>query len=240
MLQSLIIMLREGIEASLIVGIILGALARAEASDRGRAVWGGVAAAVVVSFATGAVLFWTVGELAGQAEYLYEAGAITLAIVVLTWMVFWMRTQARTLSSDLRGRVGAAAVGGSALAIATVAFVAVAREGVETALFLFTATESTSVTGSLLGAVTGGAIAITLGVLVYRGTARLDLRRFFTYTSLALFAFAAYLIVSLSEVLEEAGIEGGMGAGLSLAALYTIGVGTLYFRPSVGSRNAAR
>ena len=240
MLQSLIIMLREGIEASLIVGIILGALARVDATDRSRAVWLGVAAAIAASIATGALLFWTVGTLEGRAEYLYEAGAICLAIVVLTWMVFWMRTQARTLSADIRARVGQAAIGGSAFGIAAVAFVSVAREGVETALFLFTATESTSPAATLTGATVGGAIAVTLGVLVYRGSARLDLRRFFTYTSLALFAFAAYLIVTLAGVLKEAGSEGGMLLGLTLAVAYIAGVGTLYLRPSVLSRNAAR
>ena len=191
-----------------------------------------MAAAIAVSVASGAVLFWTVGELQGDAEHAYEAAAIVLAVVVLTWMVFWMRGQARTLASELRKRVGAAALGGSTFALAAVAF---AREGIESSLFLFTATEQSTPLAAAVGGSLGTLVAIAVGVIVYRGAARLDLRQFFIVTSLALFAFAAYLLVTLAEVLGETGLQGGTGIGVVLAVSYAAVVGTAYLWPSAAT-----
>ena len=237
MLQSLGVMLREGLEAALVVGIILAYLRKVGARERAAAVWVGVAAAVGTSVLIGAVLFWTVGELDGRAEMLYEGTAMLTAVVILTWMVFWMRRQARTAGNLLRDRVAHALSSGSAVALASVAFVAVAREGAESALFMFTATQESTPVQALIGGAVGAAVAVGVGVLVYRGTAHLDLRRFFMVTSAILFVFAAYLLHGAIEEFAEAGLLGGeemaeIGSFL-VAAGYAATVAWLYFgRPA--------
>src|SRR3954469_6821069 len=134
---SFVIVLREGFEATLLVGLILGVLHKTGQREHRRAVWIGVAAALAASVVIGAILFAAVGELEGSAEALYEGTAMLLAACVVTWMVFWMRKQAKTIGGALRSQVGDAVAHGGGLALAAVAFVAVAREGLETALFLF-------------------------------------------------------------------------------------------------------
>lgn len=234
MTASLFVMLREGLEAALIVGIILGYLRKTDGAGEARWIWLGTAAAAAVSVASGALLFATVGELEGRAEQAYEAAAMLLAVAVLTWMVFWMRRQARTLGSELRSRVHGALASGSRLALASVAFVAVVREGVESSLFLFTSTQESTPVQSFAGAALGLLAAVALGVLVYRGTTRLNLRQFFTVTSLGLFAFAAYLLVGAFEELGELGVLGseevGEVGGFVAAAVYVAVMGALYLR----------
>jgi high-affinity iron transporter len=237
MLQSLGVMLREGLEAALVVGIILAYLRQVGAADRAAAVWAGVAAAVGVSVLIGGVLFWTVGELEGRAEMLYEGVAMLTAVVVLTWMVFWMRRQARTVGNALRDRVALALSSGSGVALATVAFIAVAREGAESALFMFTATQESTPLQAFLGGAIGTAVAVGVGALVYRGTAHLDLRKFFTVTSAILFVFAAYLLHGAIEEFAEAGLLGGEEVAevgsVVVAAGYAVTVAWLYFgRPA--------
>src|SRR3954451_11853342 len=135
---AFVIVLREAFEASLVLGLVFAFLNKTGQRDRhGAAVWQGTAWAVLVSVAMGALLFATVGELEGKGEAIYEGSAMLLAAVVLTWMVFWMRKQAKTIGGALRTQVGEAVAHGGGLALAMVAFVAVAREGLETALFLF-------------------------------------------------------------------------------------------------------
>ncbi len=243
MVQALIVMLREGLEAALIVGIVLAYLRKVGAGDRATAVWIGVAAAVGVSIAMGAILAWTVGAMDGRAAHLYDGTAMLLAVGVLTWMVFWMRRQARTLGNDLRDRVALALGAGSGAALATVSFVAVAREGIETALFLFTASSTSSAAAIVAGAAVGGAAALAIGVAIYRGSARLDLRQFFTITSMLLFAFAAYLVIGAFNEFAEAGVGGealGEVAGVVAAVVYGAAVAVAYFGRLAPSRNAAR
>ena len=237
MLQSLGVMLREGLEAALVVGIILAYLRKVGARDRAAAVWAGVAAAVAVSVLMGGVLFWTVGELDGKAEMLYEGTAMLTAVVILTWMVFWMRRQARSVGNALRDRVALALSSGSGIALASVAFIAVAREGIESALFMFTATQESTPEQALIGGSIGTAAAVLVGALVYRGTARLDLKKFFTVTSAILFVFAAYLLHGAIGEFAEAGLLGGEGmaeVGSVVAAVgYGVTVAWLYFgRPA--------
>jgi high-affinity iron transporter len=233
MLQSLGVMLREGLEAALVVGIILAYLRKVGAADRVAAVWAGVAAAVAVSVLLGGVLFWTVGELDGKAEMLYEGTAMLTAVVVLTWMVFWMRRQARTVGNALRDRVAEALSSGSGIALAAVAFIAVAREGFESALFMFTATQESTPAQAFIGGAIGTAVAVGVGALVYRGTAHLDLRKFFTVTSAILFVFAAYLLHGAIEEFAEAGLLGGEevaeAGSVVVAAGYAVAVAWLYF-----------
>jgi high-affinity iron transporter len=125
---------------------------------------------------------------------------------LLTWMIFWMRNRARTLRNEIEGRTQAALDAGSAVGLAFVVFVGVAREGVETALFLFSSVEGSSPLVSLVAAIIGGVAAIGLGYLFYRGSHRLNLRTFFTATSVLLLLFAGYLLAFGLHELAEAGL----------------------------------
>ncbi len=201
-----IVMLREGFEASLIVGIVLAFLNRTGRRDAFVAVWIGALAALLLSAFAGIVLFAVGTELEGRAEYLWEGSAMLAAAVLLTWMIFWMRRQARTIRKDLEGQVQSALAAGSSLALGLVAFVGVLREGVETALFLFGSVENSNAAVSLASAAVGLALAIGLGYAFYRGSERLDLRRFFTVTSGLLLVFAGWLLAGGLEEFAEAGV----------------------------------
>jgi high-affinity iron transporter len=200
------LMTREGLEASLIVGIVLGYLAKTENRRYFGLIWLGTAAAVAVSVATGATLFFTVGELEGRAEQIFEGLAMLSAVAVLTWMIFWMRKQAANIKRELEARLASAIAAGSALGLASVVFFAVLREGWETALFLFAIGESSSPLATAIGAAVGLAISISLGVAIYMGSRRLDLRQFFTVTGLLLIVFAAGLLAHATHEFQEAGL----------------------------------
>src|SRR4051794_41273214 len=214
---SFVIVLREGFEATLLIGLILGVLTKTGQREHVRAVWIGVAAALATSVVIGAILFAAVGELEGSAEALYEGTAMLFAAAVVTWMVFWMRKQARTLGGHLRSQVSTALVAGGGMALASVAFIGVAREGLESALFLFASVGDDGIATTVIGGAFGALAAVTLGYLFYRGTVSLDLRRFFMVTGVLVIGFAAYLIAGGMHELGEAGggelLEAG-GAGL--------------------------
>jgi len=208
---SFVIALREGIEAALIVSIVLAYLKQVGASDRSRLVWWGAGLAVVLSAALGTVIFFAGAEFEGTAEEVFE-GLVTLAAVgVLTWMIFWMRRQGSRIKSELQEKVDTALVSGG-LALAGLAFFAVLREGIETALFLFAAAKGTAVEGTpaapaaqVFGAVLGLALAVVLGVLLYRGGIRMNLRSFFRVTGLILIVVSAGLFAYSLHELQEAG-----------------------------------
>jgi high-affinity iron transporter len=228
---SFVIVLREGFEAALLVGLILGVLNKTGQREHTRYVWMGVGAALACAVVIGAILFAAVGELDGNAEKLYEGTAMLLAAAVVTWMVFWMRKQARTLGGHLRSQVSSAIVAGGGLALASVAFIGVAREGLESALFLFAAVSDDGIVATVFGGALGAVAAVTLGYLFYRGTIRLDLRRFFMITGVLVIGFAAYLIAGgMHEFGEAGGGETIEMAGPILAALYGIGLATFYLR----------
>jgi high-affinity iron transporter len=228
---AFVIVLREGFEATLLVGLILGVLNKTGQRQHARSVWIGVAAAVVSSSIVGAILFAAVGELHGNAEKLYEGTAMLLAASVVTWMVFWMRKQARTLGGHLRSQVSTAVVAGGGLALASVAFVGVAREGLETALFMFASVGDSGVAETVVAGGLGAVAAVVLGVLFYKGTIRMDLRRFFMVTGVLVIAFAAYLIAGgVHELAEAGGGEALDVIGPVMALLYGIGLATFYLR----------
>src|SRR3954462_1956418 len=192
---AFVIVLREGFEAALMIGLILAFLNKTGQRERhGRSVWLGVVAALCSSVVIGAILFAAVGELEGSAEMLYEGTAMLFAASVVTWMVFWMRKQARSLGGHLRSQVSSAIVAGGGFALASVAFIGVAREGLESALFLFASVGDDGVATTVIGGSLGALAAVTLGYLFYRGTIRMDLRRFFMVTGVLVIGFAAYLI----------------------------------------------
>jgi high-affinity iron transporter len=226
-------MLREGFEASLIVGIILAFLNRSGRREGFAAVWAGALSALVLSVGTAGLLFVVGAELEGRAEKLFEGGAMLFAAALLTWMIFWMRRQARTIKRELEEQVEHALATGSAFALALVAFVGVLREGVETALFLFGTVEGSNKLLASTSATVGLAGAVLLGYAFYRGSARLNLRRFFTVTSVLLLVFAGWLLAQGLHELAEAGvfpesltILGAAFAALAGPTLY------LYLRPA--------
>ncbi len=226
---TFVITLREGFEAALIVGLILAYLAKTGQRQQATAVWWGVAAAALTSVAIGATLFLSVGELEGTSEMVYEGATMIFAAALVTWMAFWMRKQAATIGSHLREQVSESLRAGGAIGLATVAFIAVAREGLETALFLFASTENSGPVLAVAGGVLGLVAAVGLGVAFYRGALKLDLSKFFTATSVLVIAFAAYLVyggihefsqASGSELLEVAAPVAGVLYGCSLAWIY--------------------
>jgi high-affinity iron transporter len=206
---AFLVALREGIEAALIISILLAYLRQIKQTDKQHLVWVGAGLAVVVSVAVGAVIFAAGAEFEGKGEQVFE-GLVTLAAVgVLTWMIFWMRRQGARVKSELQDKVDAALMTGGA-ALGVLAFIAVVREGIETALFIFAAAKGTAVdTGGvweqLLGAALGLALAAVLGVLLYRGGIRMNLRTFFRYTGALLIVVAAGLFAFGIHELQEAG-----------------------------------
>ena len=226
-----VVMLREGFEASLIVGIILAFLDRTGRRGSFWPVWVGTFAAVALSVGAAALLFAVGAELEGSAEAMFEAVTMLLAAALLTWMIFWMRRQARSIKHDLETQVESALASGSALALGLVAFVGVLREGVETALFLFGTVESSNGAVAAISATVGLAVAIVLGYAFYRGASRLDLRRFFTVTSALLLVFAGYLFASGLHELADGGVlpENDL---LLLGSFFAVAVPTLllFFR----------
>jgi len=231
-LGSFVITLREGFEAALIVGLIMAYLKKTgNLRNHARTVWIGVGLAIGFSILLGTILFVSVGELEGTAERLYEGIAMIIAAVVVTWMVFWMRKQASTIGSHLREQVGASLLAGGGLALATVAFIGVAREGLETALFLFASVGDDGVLATVIGGTAGFIAAIGLGVAFYRGALRLDLKRFFTVTGVLVIAFAAWLLSgAVHEIGEVAGNEFLEGIGPVVGAIYGIVLAAIYLR----------
>jgi high-affinity iron transporter len=225
-------MLREGFEASLIVGIVLAFLNRTGRRDGFAAVWAGASAALALSVAVGIGLFVVGAELEGTAEAVFEGTTMLVAAGLLTWMIFWMRRQARSIRKELEGQVQSALATGSSLALAVVAFVGVAREGVETSLFLFSSVEGSNTVVSLISAALGLAAAIGLGYAFYRGSSHLDLRKFFTITSGLLLVFAGWLLAMGLHELAEGGVIPESEV-LLLGAFAALAAPTLwlYFRP---------
>lgn len=192
MLPSILLAFREGLEAALIVGIVLGALRKLGHLEQRRAVWRGVATALVASLAAAIGLNLIGARLEGPAEKAFEGVTMLLASGVLTWMIFWMQAQSRFIRARLEANVREA-VTGSGRGLFGLAFVAVFREGLETALFLTAAALTTTLWETILGGLLGLAAAITAGWLIFATTVRLDVRRFFQVTGVLLILFAAGL-----------------------------------------------
>jgi len=207
---AFLVTLREGLEAALIVSILLAYLRQLGRLELSRDIWWGVGAAIGVSLLVGGVIFGLGAEFEGRAEEIFEGLISLTAAAVLTWMIFWMRKQGAGIRAELQGRVESALVGGG-LALASLSFVVVVREGVETALFLFATTKATSDSGAtgggqLLGGLLGLAVAIGLGYLVYQGGVHLNLRSFFRITGGLLIIVAAGLVAYGVHELQEAGL----------------------------------
>ncbi len=205
MLISLLLVLREGLEATLIVGIVFSFLRKSGQLSQARYAWAGCLAAVALSglLAFGINAIGT--RLEGTAEQLFEGATMLFAVAMLTWMIFWMRRQARNIKGELEGKLALALRGGHTLALFGVTFFALFREGVETALLLGAASFQADGSATLVGALLGLAAATVLGYLVYAAAVRLNLRLFFNITSLLLLVFAAGLVTRSVHEFQEAG-----------------------------------
>jgi high-affinity iron transporter len=206
-LTALLIMLREGFEAALVVAIVYAYIRRIDRPDLVGPMWQGIAAAGALSVGAGVVVHLTMENLVGRPRLLAFAAVSMLAVVVLTWMIFWMRRQAHRIKGELQGSVDQAiAAGGDVrLAVMGVAFLAVAREGLEAALFMIAAATTEDGWAVLIGALIGLAAASALGFLVVLGGRRLPMRQFFTVTGLVLIVFAAGLVSRTVLWLQAAG-----------------------------------
>ena len=205
-LSALVIALREGIEMTLIAGIVLAYLTQLGARRAHRWVWLGIGAAAAVSVGFLGLLNVLNAEFTGATEQIFEGVTMLLAAGFLTWMIFWMLRQARYLKGELhRAVLETLAAGGAAWGIFLLVFFAVVREGVETALLLFAAPGG----GKLLGSVLGLAAAIAVGVLIYAFGRRIDLRTFFKVTGVLLVFFAAGLVTHGVHEFVEAGVISG-------------------------------
>lgn len=200
--------LREGVEAALIIAIICAYLARTGNRHAFRPVFAGAGLAIGLSVVLGVGLFVTVGAFEEPYEQLFEAATLLLAAAVVTWMLFWMRRQARSVKSELHSAVDRALDQGSVLALAVLAFVAVIREGLETSLFLVGQANSADdgAIWILVGALVGLAVAAVLGVGFYQGSRRIDLASFFRWTGVALVFIAAGLLSTAVHELLEIGV----------------------------------
>jgi high-affinity iron transporter len=206
MLATLVIFLREGVEGSMIVAILLAYLNRIGRRDHFRDVFLGVGAALVLAAAGGVIVYETIRSYDGsRVQTIFETATYLIAAGVLTYMTFWMRNHARSLSAELRARTDAAIDGSTRLGLALLAFQAVGREGLETVVFTLAIVFSTSTAGALSGAALGLAGALTIAFVIYRLGHRLNLARFFTVIGVLLMVFAAGLLANSVENMQQLG-----------------------------------
>ena len=198
---AFLITLREGLEIAIVLAILISYLVKTDRAGEVAAVWRGAAYAAGICLVAGIAIQIAVGGLHGSVEKGVEAVIALAAASVLTWMIFWMREHARTMGADLRRQVAEATTAG---ALATIAFVAVLREGLETVLFLLSAeTASSSGTSVVVGGLAGLAVSVVLGRVFYSAGHRLNLRTFFNVTGVLLILFAAGLVGKFFHELRE-------------------------------------
>ena len=222
MFSNFLIGLREGLEASLVVGILVAYLVKTGRTGRLVPLWVGVALAALASLGFAAVLHLTANELSDRAEQIFAGVMSIIAVGFVTWMVFWMRSTSRTMKSELHGKLDAAAEMGS-VAIAIMAMVAVAREGLETALFLWTNEKAMGAASHpAVGGLLGLGAAILLGYLIYRRAIAIDLGKFFKVTGALLVVVAAGVLAAGVHELQEAAVIGGEDAvALDISGWYS-------------------
>jgi high-affinity iron transporter len=203
--------LREGVEAALIVSIVLAYLAKTGNQRYFGRIWAGVVAAIGVSVGIGLVLWMTIGGLEEPAEQVFEGLTMLLAAAVVTWMLFWMRRTSANIRGELHAGIDRALTDGGAWALSILAFTAVIREGIETSLFLLgqvtaAAESEVGALSTLVGALIGMVIAIGIGYAFYRGAQVINLRTFFRWTGIALIFIAAGLLSHAVHEFVEIGV----------------------------------
>jgi high-affinity iron transporter len=214
--------LREGVEAALIVSIILAYLAKTGNQRHFGRIWLGAGAAVALSIVVGLVLFTTIGGFEEPAEQIFEGFAMIIAAGVVTWMLFWMRRTAANIKAELHAGVDRALVEGGMFGLTVLAFTAVIREGIETALFLMgqATAAGTQASSTLVGAVLGLLLAVGIGYALFRGARVINLRTFFSWTGIALIFIAAGLLShGVHEFIEAGWISFGTGTAFDISGI---------------------
>jgi high-affinity iron transporter len=212
MLSTFLIALREGLEAALIVGILVAYVVKIDRRNLLLPIWSGVFVALAASFGLGGFLSFTSAELSERGEQFFAGTTSFLAVSLVTWMVFWMKRAARTLRDELRGKVDSALTAGP-LALAAAAFFSVSREGLETALFVYTNFKTVAATSAAsVGLVAGLAMAVILGYMVYNRSLKLNLSKFFKITGVALIIVAAGVLSYGVHEYQELGWIPGNGS----------------------------
>lgn len=207
MLASFLLALREGLEAALIVGIVLAALRKVNRAHLSSAVWQGVLSAIGFSVLAALILNWLGAEFEGRAEEIFEGITMVLAAGLLTWMIIWMRRQSTGMQKELEAGVANATAGQeNRWALFWLAFLAVGREGLELVLFLTAVQMTTDAFQTFSGAFLGLTAAFALGSALFVSSKRLNLRTFFTVTNILLVVFAAGLLAHGVHEFNEAGI----------------------------------
>jgi high-affinity iron transporter len=209
--------LREGVEAALIVAILLAYLNRSGNGAQASKIWLGTGLAALLSVAAGIVIFQTAGSLEPPYEQYFEATALLIAAAVVTWMLFWMLRQSKALRGELHARIERTAMG-----LALLAFSAVIREGLETSIFLVGQATSVRAEASsiVLGALLGLAAAVGIGWIFYTGSRRIDLRSFFRWTGIGLIFIAAGLLSqAIHELVEVGAIPFGSATAYDLSSV---------------------
>ncbi len=206
MLPSFLLTLREGVEVSLIIGIILGTLVKLKRPHLRSSVWLGVGMASIFSLGA-AVIIHSVGtSFTGRSEEIFEGVTMIIAAIVLTWVIFWMNRQARNLNRNLEADVRSATSGHGRWALFSLAFFAVLREGIEIGLFLTTTTFTVGITTTVLGALLGLTVAIAVTSILVTSITKLRLKTFFISTSALLILFSAGLVGHAVHEFNEANL----------------------------------
>lgn len=226
--SNALIGLREGLEAALVVVILVAFLVKTDRRWALRHVWTGVGVAVALSVALGALLTYGTRQLSFDTQELIGGTASIIAVVFVTFMVFWMKSASRTISGELKGKLDQALDMGP-LAIALVAFLGVGREGLETAIFFYATTEAAGQGNNqpLIGWVIGLGGAVVLGWLSYRGAVKINLTKFFRWTGILLVLVAAGILAYGLHDLQEAGFLPGLTA-LAFDVSATVDPGSWY------------
>lgn len=212
MLVPFLVMLREGIEAALIVGIVASYLHHAERKDLMPAIWVGVLLASALSLFVGAALQLVAAEFPQKQQELFEGIVGLVAVALLTSMVFWMRKAARTIKGQIHASIDRALAheSGPAWALIGMVFLAVAREGLESVFFLLAIFQQSRGWEAPVGALAGIAVSVGIGIALYKGGIRLDLRRFFRITGIFILLVAAGLLAGSLRKFHEAGVWNGL------------------------------
>src|SRR6187551_2940250 len=205
MLANYLIGLREGLEAALVVSILVAYLVKTARRDHLSALWAGIGIAIAVSLGFGALLTFGPSGLSFEAQEAIGGILSIVAVVLVTWMIFWMARTARFMRAELQSKLDGAIAAG-AIAVFVVALLAVGREGLETALFLWANAQTTQTTvGPLLGALLGLGTSFMIAWAFFRGAIKLNLRVFFAWTGLILIVIAAGVLAYGVHDLQEAG-----------------------------------